>query len=256
MTGGRCATSPPPRSATPVNLSIPIDGGVSRLEDRTGLEGDPTQVLQRAVLRTLADVGPHRRQTFGCGGAALTLAQATGPLQHRGFGARQPFLSGAGVPYTRARGRSTASLPPSRHTDLSDVAELRDLAGDARELASQTRGAASRLGSAEGVDFRSRVAERYREQLRNEANVTERAAAQLDDAAHALMEHAEHVERTLARIAAVERWFSDRLSDAKRELSDAVDTVSRSATDILEHAPRAPAPGSPEWIEFARRWGV
>ncbi len=137
---------------------------------------------------------------------------------------------------------------------MSDVAELRDLAQRVRELAAQTRGCAGQMRSAQGVDFVSKAADRYREDLRNEANGAERAANELDDAARALMDHAHHVEQNLARIHALERWFGDRVSDARREISEAVDTVSDTAHDLVDLARRAPLPGSPDWLDFGRRW--
>jgi len=137
---------------------------------------------------------------------------------------------------------------------VSDVQELRDLAQRVRELATQTRGAAAQLRQAQTVDFVSNAAERYRADLRNQAASTDAAARQLDDAASALMHHAAQVEAMLARIKAIEHWFANRLHDARHELANAVSTITHAASDILAHAPRAPAPGSPEWIEFGRRW--
>jgi len=137
---------------------------------------------------------------------------------------------------------------------VSDVAELRELAGRMRELASQARGCAGEMRSAQGVDFVSKAADRYREDLRNEANGADNAANELDEAAQALMDHAHHVEQNLARIKAIEGWFANRLSDARHEVAGAVGAVSDAASDILEHAPRAPAPGSADWLEFGRRW--
>jgi len=137
---------------------------------------------------------------------------------------------------------------------VSDVQQLRDLAQRVRELASQTRGAAAQLRQAQDVRFVSNAAERYRADLRSQAASTEGAARQLDDAANALMHHAAQVEATLARIKAIEHWFANRLHEAKNELVHAVGAITHAASEILAHAPRAPAPGSPDWIEFGRRW--
>lgn len=138
---------------------------------------------------------------------------------------------------------------------MGDVAELRALAQRMRGLAAQTRHAAAQMRHAQHVDFVSEAAERYRAELRREADRADVAAQQLDEAAQALMDHAQHVEFKLAKIRSIEHWFGDRLADAKREVTSSVATVSHTAADILEHAPRAPASGSPDWIEFARRWG-
>lgn len=137
---------------------------------------------------------------------------------------------------------------------MSDVGELRDHAERVRALATQTRAAASELRRAEGVDFVSDAAERYREDLRREAGRADAAAGQLDDAARALLDHAREVEQRLAQIEAVQRWFGDRLEDARRELGEAVDGVSDAASEILDLARRAPAIGSPDWLDFGRRW--
>jgi hypothetical protein len=137
---------------------------------------------------------------------------------------------------------------------VSDVQELRDLAQRMRELAARARNASSQLRSAQGVDFVSNAADRYREDLRHHAGGTDDAANQLDDAARALVEHATYVEHTLAKIKSIEKWFGNRLDDAKREVAGAADKLSHAASDILDHASRAPSPGSPDWIEFGRRW--
>lgn len=137
---------------------------------------------------------------------------------------------------------------------MSDVEELRDLAQRVRALAVQTRGAASQMREAQGVDFVSKAADRYREDLRRHASGTDNAAKELDDAARSLVAHAQHVEHTLQRIRSIEHWFGNRLADAKREATGAVDAVSAAASDILHHAPRMPEPGSPAWIEFGRKW--
>lgn len=139
---------------------------------------------------------------------------------------------------------------------MSDVDELRALARRVSHLASQTRGAAGQMRTAQGVHFVSKAADRYKEELRDQATTTEGAAHQLDDAAQALLNHAADVERTLARITSIEHWFGARLADAKREVASAAKTISHASSEILDHAPRAPAPGSPEWIDFVKRWGV
>jgi methyl-accepting chemotaxis protein len=137
---------------------------------------------------------------------------------------------------------------------MSDVAELRELAQHVRELAVQTRGCAGEMRDAQSVEFVSKAADRYREDLRHEANGADSAANELDDAARALMDHAHHVEQNLARIHAIEHWFGDRLRDAQHEISQAADTVTDTARDLVDLARHAPVPGSPDWLDFGRGW--
>jgi hypothetical protein len=68
---------------------------------------------------------------------------------------------------------------------VSDVAELRELARQVRELATRSRAAAGELRRAQGVRFVSDPAERYRDHLRDLAGLADGAAGELDDAAAA-----------------------------------------------------------------------
>jgi methyl-accepting chemotaxis protein len=147
---------------------------------------------------------------------------------------------------------------------MSDVRELHDLARHVQDLATQTRAAASQMREAQGVDFVSDAAERYRAELRHQAHNADGAARELDDAARALIHHADEVADRLREIAKVEHFFSGLLSSARHEVAgavhaagDAVGDAERSARDaasrVVDLARRAPPPGSPDWLEFGRR---
>lgn len=140
----------------------------------------------------------------------------------------------------------------------ADVAELRRLAAQARGLADELRATAHGLRDAQNVEFVSKAADRYREALRGEIRRAESSAHELDDASHALLEHAREVEERLAQIERLERWFGDRLRDAQRVLGaaanegrDTLDAAQVEAQRIVEAARRAPASSSPQWLEFA-----
>lgn len=144
----------------------------------------------------------------------------------------------------------------------ADVAELRALAAEVQRLADDVRGAAGHLQSAQGVDFHSHAADRYRDRLREHGRQADGAVQQLLDASRALYEHANHVEQRLRQIAALEQWFHDRVREAHNVLNQAFNVgdhvlaaARRDASSILNASRAAPAPGSPEWETFARKFG-
>jgi hypothetical protein len=133
---------------------------------------------------------------------------------------------------------------------LADVEGVRELAREMTRLAMRSRGSASELRNATKVDFHSKAADRYREDLLGDADAAEQAAEGIDQAAQALFRHADAVEECLEQIARIERWFSGLVDDAAREASRAVDGVGDATRTVLDAAGRAPLPGSPEWLEF------
>lgn len=70
-----------------------------------------------------------------------------------------------------------------------DGMELERHVAELRGLAEATRRAAARAAAADGVEWRSTAAQRFREVLAREATRTRRCADLLDDAAHALAAH-------------------------------------------------------------------
>jgi len=143
----------------------------------------------------------------------------------------------------------------------SDIDQLRELAGDVRGMADEVRTAAGRLREALGVEFVSKAADRYREDVGKAAGRADATAEELMQASSALLNHAAEVEERLRQIEAVERWFADRLSDARgvasgvADVADhALDSAQREASRLIEAARQAPPPGSPDWLDFARRF--
>lgn len=144
----------------------------------------------------------------------------------------------------------------------ADVAELRALANEVQRLADEVRAAAAHLHSGQSVDFHSRAAERYRHDLREQARRADGAVQELHDASRALFEHARHVEERQRQIAALERWFHDRVRNAHSVINQVAnagdhlqDAARREASTLVRAARAAPPPGSPEWDTFARRFG-
>jgi predicted phage gp36 major capsid-like protein len=140
---------------------------------------------------------------------------------------------------------------------VSDVDELRDLALRVHGLAVDATAAATQMRAAQSVQFVSDAAERYRADLRRHAHGADNAAKELEDAARALRHHADEVEHRLAQIRRVEHFFGGLLSDARHEAGrvagGAVHALSDTASHVLDIARRAPAPGSPDWVDFGRR---
>jgi hypothetical protein len=132
---------------------------------------------------------------------------------------------------------------------FADVEGVRHEARQAMRLAMQSRAAAADLRRATTVDFKSKAADRYREDLRHQADAAEHAAEGIEQAARALFRHADEVEERLAQIARVERWFAGLVDDAAREVAHGVGDAARA---VLDAADRAPLPGSPEWLEFTQ----
>ena len=75
-----------------------------------------------------------------------------------------------------------------------DDFEGRRHAAELRELAETTRRAAARAAAADGVQWRSVAADRFREALAREALRARRCADLLDDATQALAAHLRAVE--------------------------------------------------------------
>lgn len=131
---------------------------------------------------------------------------------------------------------------------MSDVDELRRLAQRMRELAVDTHGAGATMRAAQGVDFVSDAAERYRADLRRHAHDADSAAKELEDAARALQHHADEVAHRKAQIARIEHFFGGLLKDAEHEVAKVAD----GASHVLDLARRAPPSGHPDWLDFGR----
>jgi ABC-type transporter Mla subunit MlaD len=145
---------------------------------------------------------------------------------------------------------------------MGDVAELRRMAATCRAQADALDGVAGQLRASLGVRFVSDAADRYRAEIREEVGRTEGAARQLRDAAQALDAHADAVEQRLEEIAAIQRWFADRVEDARDTLRSTAAGIDAATDELREEAGRligsaatAPAGKVVEWIGFARKWG-
>ena len=140
---------------------------------------------------------------------------------------------------------------------VSDVDELRDLALQVHGLSADAAAAAAQMRAAQCVKFVSDAADRYRADLRHHAHSADNAAKELEDAARALRHHADEVEHRLAQIRRFEHFFGGLLADARHEAGKvaggAVHALSDTASHVLDIAGRAPAPGSPDWLDFGRR---
>jgi hypothetical protein len=75
-----------------------------------------------------------------------------------------------------------------------DATHLRHQAAELRGLAGEARRAAAMSAATQDVEWRSLAAERFREALRHEADLTLRCADLLDDAAQAMAAHARAVD--------------------------------------------------------------
>jgi hypothetical protein len=76
-----------------------------------------------------------------------------------------------------------------------DYLNLRRQVAELRDLADISRGAAARVAAADGVEWCSVAAERFRSALRAEAALTRHCAELLDAAAQAMAAHAQTVEQ-------------------------------------------------------------
>lgn len=96
---------------------------------------------------------------------------------------------------------------------FADTEGVRALGRQMTRLAAQTRTIASDLRGAEGVDYASGAAERYRKQLRAQAKDADEAAREIDDAARALFKHADALESHLAKLASAAGGVKDAITD-------------------------------------------
>jgi uncharacterized protein YukE len=147
---------------------------------------------------------------------------------------------------------------------MSDVDELRHLAQRVRGLATDAHGAAAAMRDAQGVEFVGDAATRYRADLRRHAHDADSAAKELEDAARALLHHAQEVEHRKQQIARIEHFFGGLLKDAEHTVAkvangavdladDAVDTARQGASRVLDLARKVPPSGHPDWLDFGRR---
>jgi hypothetical protein len=81
-----------------------------------------------------------------------------------------------------------------------DATHLNHRAAELRALADETRRAAAIAAATDDVEWRSPAAQRFREALRHEADLTRRCADLLDDAAQALAAHARATPVAVAAI--------------------------------------------------------
>jgi hypothetical protein len=96
---------------------------------------------------------------------------------------------------------------------MADAEGVRALARQMTLLAAQARTVAKDLRTAEGVEFVSHAAERYRKELRAEAKHADAAAHEIDAAARALFKHAAALESHLAKLASAAEGVKDAITD-------------------------------------------
>lgn len=137
-----------------------------------------------------------------------------------------------------------------------DPDRVRALAREADELAAEVRREALRILEARDVAWVSTGADRFRHRLEEEAARLDRPARELEQAADELYRHARECERRLEEIAAAQRWFTDAAAGAWRSARAAAEGLGEVVTPAIARLARtAPATGSLDWLDFARRAG-
>lgn len=134
---------------------------------------------------------------------------------------------------------------------MGDTAQLRDRARMLQTVAGRIRDEAARLEVAEEVEWSSPTADRWREESAQLVRDLRREAEQLDEAARALVHHADAVEHAQQAAHAAFDWFQSRMVEAGRIIAAGADTVGDAAVaaarSFADAAVAAPAPGSPDW---------
>lgn len=147
-----------------------------------------------------------------------------------------------------------------------DPADVRALAQRVLAWADEVRLVAGRTEGADGVEWHSTAADRFRGTLAEQAGAVAARADALDDLAAALLAHATAVEERLAQIAAAERFVRAQVSQARESVSGLVGTMKGWADDatdwatdaaragadrVLDVADELPRPGSLDWLDLA-----
>ena len=122
------------------------------------------------------------------------------------------------------------------------------------------------------ANWESAAAQEYRDRVAHDSARLHKAADALDDAAAALIAHAQNVRETLAEIARIERvatdWFEDKARALRDEAANAFDAAKRGISILIHEAPwkdwpigplNLPAAGDKGWLDvghFLRGQGV
>lgn len=112
--------------------------------------------------------------------------------------------------------------------------EIRRQAIKIRQEAEMTRMDAGRGARADAVQWKSRAAQRYREQLGDAARQAGSATGELEKVSDLLLRHAAAVQEQLDRIAAAERWFRGQADRAGREARGLGSTALQVGGDVVE----------------------
>ncbi|MBW3086976.1 hypothetical protein KEM60_03206 [Austwickia sp. TVS 96-490-7B] len=147
-----------------------------------------------------------------------------------------------------------------------DPNALRDIANHLRRDARDIEDMSARVRQHYGITWHGPAAERFREKIEQHvrdlgstADETFEAARAVDTLAHALEERQRAIE-------AAQRVVTDAIHNAERTVSGlagrAWDTIShadseiyRNAKVLLDGVPHLPPPGSPGWLDLARKIG-
>ncbi|MGG7464627.1 MULTISPECIES: WXG100 family type VII secretion target [unclassified Plantibacter] len=151
-----------------------------------------------------------------------------------------------------------------------DTQQIRLRAAEFRTLASDVRTRATQLRAATGLEWTSTAADRFTEDLTEQATKLDASARQLDDAATKLDAHADAVDHVKQAIEDAARWVGDRWHDATKLVGGAVETVKdgvgkvfeffgqevpdflvHQAKEIVSSTPALPSPGSKDWLDLS-----
>lgn len=138
---------------------------------------------------------------------------------------------------------------------MVDPARLRRLAGRVSAEADAARGEALRVASAE-AGWESTAAARYRARLAEGAGLVRAAAAELDELARAVAEHAAAVEHRQHQIAAAMSWVRRHLDPRwleQKAAEGAAEFVARAHG--VEQVAAGLTSGDAGWLDLAGRLG-
>jgi len=120
-----------------------------------------------------------------------------------------------------------------------DPDRIRQLSRHVHEQAQVTRDEADHATAAAQVMWTSPAAARYRERLSRSVQLAGGAVAELDQLEHALLEHAQEVERRLVQIARAERWFRQQAQEATSWAARADHMLQQALHEVTKRAGEA-----------------